>query len=166
MPKSFISCPIGSMLPGPSHIRNLKDGFSSALPPPPFPPPPSHPTSPDSKTCSVVPVLDRIPVMEQKENLSCLFLAENRKVLKINYCLCLLRHKTYLSGRLITAGCNSLRAPVFPPSPLPLLLYCQNMTVRIILLLRDITLQYHQGLCSSIQILIFRDSEIMKGSYF
>ena len=138
------------MLPGPPHIRNLKDGFSSALPPPPSLPP-SHPTSPDSKTCSVVPVLDRIPVMEQKENLSCLFLAENRKVLKINYSLCLLRHKTYLSGRLITAGCNSLRAPVFPspPPPLPLLLPCKNMTVRIIL-----------------QILIFRDSEIMKGSYF
>lgn len=158
------------MLPGPPHIRNLKDGFSSALPPSPFPPP-SHPTSPDSQTCSVVPVLDRIPVMEQKENLSCLFLAENRKVLKINDCLCLLRHKTYLSGRLITAGCNSLRAPVFPspstpPPPLPLLLPCKNMTVRIILLLRDITLQYHQGLWSSIQILIFRDSEIMKGSYF
>ena len=155
MPKSFISCPTGSMLPGPPHIRNLKDEFSSALPPlpsPPRPPPPSHPTSPDSQTCSVVPVLDRIPVMEQKDNLSCLFLAENRKVLKINYCLCLLRHKTYLSGRLITAGCNSLRAPVFPsppPPPLPLLLPCKNMTVRIIL-----------------QILIFRDSEIMKGSYF
>ena len=106
------------MLPGPPHIRNLKDGFSSALHPPPFPPP-SHPTSPDSQTCSVVPVLDRIPVMEQKENLSCLFLAENRKVLKINYCLCLLRHKTHLSGRLITAGCNSLRAPVFPLPPPP-----------------------------------------------
>lgn len=71
------------------------------------------------------------------------------QLLPVSPGLCLLRHQTYLSF--------PLSFPLTPP---------KNMTVRIILLLMDITLQYHQGLCSSIQILIFRDSEIYEGELF